>query len=160
MKRQQRGEVPVVTRPIQQPSVVRPPATRRPVSAGELTALARALAQPAGQPHWRERVAGHLVPVRQGFVDHVRLTEGPGGLYAELLGQAPRLHRGVRLLTGEHAALLAALVDLQHAVRQRRVTAAELRRRTGDLLRALTRHRQHGADLLWEAYQSDLGGET
>ncbi|WP_422771495.1 hypothetical protein ACN28C_33630 [Plantactinospora sp. WMMC1484] len=29
-----------------------------------------------------------------------------------------------------------------------------------DLLRELFRHRQRGADLVYEAYQPDIGGET
>ncbi|SCG67355.1 hypothetical protein [Micromonospora coxensis] len=152
----------MVTGPIQQPSVVptavRPPAARRPV--GDLSALSRALVVPPGEPHWRERVIGQLVPVRRGFAEHVRLTEGPAGLYAELLVQAPRLHRGVRLLAREHRAIVVALADLQHAVEWPGVRAEDLRRRTDELLDALARHRQRGADLLWEAYQTDLGGET
>ncbi|MEV4479156.1 hypothetical protein AB0K04_01210 [Micromonospora coxensis] len=152
----------MVTGPIQQPSVVptavRPPAVRRPV--GDLPALSRALAVPPAEPHWRERVIRQLTPVRRGFAEHVRLTEGPAGLYAELLVQAPRLHRGVRLLAGEHAAIVVALAELQHAVERPGLRAEELRRRTDELLDALARHRQRGADLLWEAYQTDLGGET
>ncbi|WP_446212809.1 hypothetical protein [Micromonospora sp. IBSANI012] len=154
----------MATGPIQQPSVappaVRPPAARRPSPPGDLPALARALAVPPGEPRWRERVIVHLTPVRRGFAEHVRITEGPAGLYAEVLAQAPRLHRGVRLLTREHAAIVAALADLQRAVERPGVCAEELRRRTDDLLRALSRHRQRGADLLWQAYQTDLGGET
>ncbi|MEH0933796.1 hypothetical protein [Micromonospora psammae] len=154
----------MATGPIQQPSVVpptvRPPAARRPGPSGDLYALARALAVPAGEPRWRERVIVHLTPVRRGFAEHVRVTEGPGGLYAEVLAQAPRLHRGVRLLTREHTAIIAALADLRHAVEAPGVCAEELRRRTDELLRALARHRQRGADLLWQAYQTDLGGET
>jgi hypothetical protein len=154
----------MVTGPIQQPSVappaVRPPAAPRSSPPGDLPALARALAVPRGEPRWRERVIGHLAPVRRGFAEHVRITEGPAGLYAEVLAQAPRLHRGVRLLTREHAAIVAALADLQRAVERPGVCAEELCRRTDDLLRALSRHRQRGADLLWQAYQTDLGGET
>ncbi|MEU5942620.1 hypothetical protein ABZ807_26400 [Micromonospora sp. NPDC047548] len=154
----------MVTGPIQQPSVappaVRPPAARRPVSPGDLPALARALAVPPGEPRWCERVIVHLAPVRRGFAEHVRITEGPAGLYAEVLAQAPRLHRGVRLLTREHAAIVAALAELQRAVERPGVCPEELCRRTDELLRALSRHRQRGADLLWQAYQTDLGGET
>lgn len=155
----------MVTGPIQQPSVapptVRPPAARPPTPpGGALPALARALAVAPEEPRWRERVIVHLAPVRRGFAEHVRITEGPVGLYAEVLAQAPRLHRGVRLLTREHAAIVAALADLHRAVERPGVGAEELRRRTDELLRALARHRQRGADLLWEAYQTDLGGET
>ena len=156
----------MVTGPIQQPSAVvatgRPPVARqhRPTLLDDVHALARALAAPAGEPRWRERLVTHLGPVRQGFAEHVRLTEGPTGLYAELLHHAPRLDRGVRLLTREHAAIDAAIVAVQHVAELPGVPDEELCGRAGQLLRALHRHRQRGADLLWEAYQADLGGET
>ncbi|MGR6317413.1 hypothetical protein Q2K19_05885 [Micromonospora soli] len=153
----------MVTGPIQQPSTVaRPAAARRPRGTllGDVQALARALAVPPGEPRWRERLIVHLGPVRQGFAEHVRVTEGPTGLYAELLYQAPRLDRGVRLLAGEHTAIAAAIAALQHAAVLPAVPAEEVRAQAGHLLRALDRHRRRGADLLWEAYQADLGGEN
>ncbi|MFU8870490.1 hypothetical protein [Micromonospora sp. SL4-19] len=155
----------MVTGPIQQPSTVaaaaRPPAARQPgpTPLGDLHALARPLVTLGGEPRWREHLVVQLGPVRRGFAEHVRLTEGPAGLYAELLHQAPRLDRGVRLLTHEHAAIAAAIVALQRAAELTSGTAEELRERVAHLLRALDRHRQRGADLLWEAYQADLGGE-
>ena len=156
----------MVTGPIQQPSTVftagRPPLARqhRPTFLGDVHALARALATPMEEPRWRERVMIQLGPVRQGFAEHVRVTEGPAGLYAELLDQAPRLDRGVQLLTREHALIAGAILALQHAAELPGVPAEELCGRAVDLLGALSRHRQRGADLLWEAYQADLGGET
>ncbi|GGR61860.1 hypothetical protein GCM10010169_00190 [Micromonospora fulviviridis] len=149
----------MVTNPIQQPSTVTAVPPPRPGPAGDVRALARALAAAPAEPRWREHLIGRLGPVRQGFAEHVRVTEGPAGFYAELLHQAPRLDRGVRLLAGEHAAIAAAFAALQHAVRLPAVPAEELREQARNLLRALDRHRQRGADLLWEAYQADLGGE-
>ncbi|MEV0426558.1 hemerythrin domain-containing protein [Micromonospora sp. NPDC050495] len=155
----------MVTGPIPQPSTVaavaRPPAASLPwpTLPGAVPALVRALDGPGGESHWRERLIQHLDPVRQGFAEHVRLTEGPTGLYAEVLCEAPRLTRGVRRLTREHAFIVTALAALHHAAALPEVPAEELRARVGELLRALRRHRQRGADLLWEAYQADLGGE-
>ncbi|MFU8849703.1 hypothetical protein ACNAW0_01720 [Micromonospora sp. SL1-18] len=155
----------MVTGPIQQPSTVagaaRPPAARqpRPNFLGDVRALARALAASPGEPRWREQLILHLGPVRKGFAEHVRVTEGPTGLYAALLHEAPRLDRGVRRLTGEHNAIATAIAALQQAAALPGVSAEELRDRVGHLLGALDRHRQRGADLLWEAYQTDLGGE-
>ncbi|MEV4545814.1 hypothetical protein [Micromonospora echinaurantiaca] len=154
----------MVTGPIQQPSAVfeavRPHAAHRGALAGDVHALARALAGPPGEPRFRELVALRLVPVRQSFAEHVQVTEGPSGLYAELLAHAPRLYRGVRLLTREHDLIAAALADLQEAAELPGVPVDVLLDRAGRLLRALARHRRRGADLLWQAYQTDLGGET
>ncbi|MFF5171605.1 hemerythrin domain-containing protein [Micromonospora sp. NPDC000089] len=139
----------MVTRPIQPPAVAGLP--------DHVLAAGLAL---AGEPRWRESVLYHLTPIRRTFVEHVRRTEGPTGFYAEVLAQAPRLHHGVRLLTREHAAIVAALAELQRAADRPSVGPAELSRRVDELLRALARHRQRGADLLWQAYQTDLGGES
>ncbi|WP_319464052.1 hypothetical protein [Micromonospora sp. RTP1Z1] len=156
----------MVTDPIQQQSTgvaaARPPVARqhRPALLGDLHALARALAAPVGRPRWRQRLITRLDPVGHGFAEHVHVTEGPTGLYAELLHHAPRLDRGVRLLIREHAAIVTEIAALQHVADLPAVPDEELCGRTGQLLRALHRHRQRGADLLWEAYQADLGGET
>ncbi|MGQ5263711.1 hypothetical protein ACTWLT_23520 [Micromonospora sp. ZYX-F-536] len=171
----------MVTGPVQQPSLVARrsaalphpaglpagphltglPGDPRPAGfAGDLHALARAVALAPTEPRWRERVLVRLRPVGQGFAEHVRVTEGPNGLYRELLTHAPRLDHGVRLLTREHAAIVAALLAVQRVAEQPEVSPDELRGRAGCLLRTLARHRRRGADLLWQAYQTDLGGET
>ena len=86
--------------------------------------------------------------------------KAPAGLYRELLTQSPRLDHGVRLLTREHAAIVAAILAVQQIAERSEAHPDELRHRAGHLLRRLARHRRRGADLLWEAYQTDLGGET
>lgn len=122
----------------------------------------RALAVPAGDPDWRAGVAGRLRALRAAFTEHVVFTEGPAGLYAELLDHAPRLARGVEVLVREHAALTAAMDALQaHAHAGAAGSAVDdLRGWATDLLRELSRHRQRGADLVYEAYATDIGGET
>ncbi|GAA1817144.1 hypothetical protein HC028_21340 [Planosporangium flavigriseum] len=116
-----------------------------------------ALTMPVAQPDWRRAVAAELPHLRAAFAAHVELTEGPDGLYAEVLADAPRLVRRVNSLGSEHAAVSAALEALA-----RRVDADPERVRSwgSDLLRALSSHRQRGADLIHEAYATDLGGET
>jgi hypothetical protein len=116
-----------------------------------------ALATPAADPGWRRGIDAELPRLRVAFATHVELTEGPDGLYAEVLADAPRLVRQVNNLDREHATMLAALEALA-----RRVDADPERVRSwgSDLLRGLSRHRQRGADLIHEAYVTDLGGET
>jgi hypothetical protein len=117
-----------------------------------------ALAVPAQDPRWRERVVERLRVLREAFGEHVVVTEGSDGLYAELLEHAPRLTRGVRVLVREHAALREEL-DLLSS-RATTTDTDRLRRRANHLLRQLGRHRQRGADLVYEAYATDIGGET
>ncbi|WP_433129788.1 hypothetical protein ACQPWW_05610 [Micromonospora sp. CA-240977] len=162
----------MVTGPVQQSSLVaRPsaaphhpsglPGEPRPAGlAGDVHAFGRAVTAPPTEPRWREQVLLRLRPVGRGFAEHVHATEGPAGLYRELLTQSPRLHHGVRLLTREHAGIIAAILAVQRIAEQPEADPDELRHRAGHLLRRLARHRRRGADLLWEAYQTDLGGET
>ncbi|MFI6233673.1 hypothetical protein ACIBD9_08955 [Micromonospora sp. NPDC050784] len=169
----------MVAGPVQQPSLVARPRVAHPAGlpadphtnglpgeprpaglAGDVHALGRAVAAASTEPRWREDVLLRLGPVRKGFAEHVRATEGPTGLYRELLTQSPRLDHGVRLLTREHTAIVAAILAVQQIAERPEAHPDELRHRAGHLLRRLARHRRRGADLLWEAYQTDLGGET
>ncbi|BCB79716.1 hypothetical protein GCM10022251_40500 [Phytohabitans flavus] len=125
-----------------------------------IQAFARALAAPAGDPGWRPRVSTRLLGLRGAFAEHIVLTEGPDGLYAELLDHAPRLAHGVHVLVREHAAVATAMSALQRQVDQPGPSVEELRACSSDLLRELSRHRQRGADLVYEAYETDIGGET
>lgn len=117
-----------------------------------------ALAAPAAEPGWRGSVMTRLAALREAFADHVAVTEGIDGLYAELLGHAPRLAHGVDGLVRDHGRLRHAMDAVW--VRAPGARPQELRLWAGDLLRDLYRHRQRGADLVYEAYQTDIGGET
>jgi len=117
----------------------------------------RAIAAPAAEPAWRERVREQVTALRHQLAEHVVVTEGPDGLYAELLEHAPRLYRPVVRLVAEHGELLAGTDAL---TRQLAGPTPAVRERAGALLAALSRHRQRGADLVYEAYEADIGGET
>lgn len=122
-----------------------------------IQAFEQALASPAADPRWRELVEERLGSLREAFGEHIVLTEGPNGLYAEILEHAPRLARRVEMLIRDHGVLLAAIDFL--AQRLPVSDPERLRRRASDLLRQLSRHRQRGADLVYEAYATDIGGE-
>jgi hypothetical protein len=123
-------------------------------------AFEQALAVPARDPRWYEHVAGRLAGLRDAVTEHVVVTEGPDGLYNELLEHSPRLCRGVNILIREHAALVAAVDALCTRLEDPSVTVEHVRGWASDLLRELSRHRQRGADLVYEAYATDIGGET
>jgi hypothetical protein len=120
----------------------------------------QSIAAPAGAPEWRHRFSARLGGLGDAFAEHVLVTEGPDGLYAELLDHAPRLARGVHVLIREHGAITATLEALQRRADLPEATTEELRGWASDLLRELSRHRQRGADLVYQAYQTDIGGET
>lgn len=129
-----------------------------------MSALELALAGPApvGQARWAERVHVALVELSADFREHIDITEGPQGLYRELLNTAPRLSDATARLTLEHALIRELVDDLVDRLSTPGVDddVDGVRERGTALLGRLIRHRQQGSDLLYEAYQFDIGGET
>ncbi len=126
--------------------------------------LEQALGSPAtGRPEaWVARVRNALLAIDADFRMHVEVTEGPHGLYEQMLADSPRLTGPIRRLTLEHRVLGDTVLELL-AWTEKPADAdapAAIRARATDLLAQLARHRQEGADLLYEAYESDIGGET
>lgn len=120
----------------------------------------QAIAAPARGPGWRERVGRRLARLRDQLTEHVVITEGPDGLYAALLADAPRLSRQVSALVADHDRLLARIDALAHRALRPDYPIGAVRDGAGQLLSHLSWHRQVGADLVYEAYATDIGGET
>lgn len=127
-------------------------------------ALEQALASPTpgGRARWVQRVHVALVELFADLGEHIDITEGPDGLYGELLQAAPRLSDPVARLTHEHTVIKDLLETLlTHAAAPEVDDEVERVRDLGTaLLGRLVRHRQRGADLVWEAYEVDIGGEA
>jgi Hemerythrin HHE cation binding domain len=110
---------------------------------------------------WAQRVHVALVELSADFREHIDITEGPHGLYRGLLTTAPRLSNAVARLTREHARIRDLVDDLLARVSGPDVNDADRVRDLGTaLLGRLVRHRQRGSDLVYEAYDADIGGET
>jgi len=129
-----------------------------------MSALEDALAAPAAgdRERWAQRVQVAAVELAGDFREHVAITEGPDGLYREVLTTSPRLSGAVDSLTREHV-LIRGQVDALLA----RVAGGDAVADVGRvrdlgtaLLGRLVRHRQRGSDLVFEAYEFDIGGET
>ncbi|MBT9256491.1 hypothetical protein KMZ32_13760 [Phycicoccus sp. MAQZ13P-2] len=127
-----------------------------------MAALDAALALPVGLgPVWRRRVRAALTELAHDLRDHVALTEAPDGLYADLRTRAPRLAHDVARQLDDHVEVVAEVERLleerdegladDDAVRAHREAATQL-------LGRLVRHRQRGSDLVYAAYDVDLGG--
>ncbi len=112
---------------------------------------------------WALSVGKMLVHLRDAFDEHIRGTEEQGGLYDDILHRAPHLAGKVKRLRDEHP-----FIQLGIAKQIQRVSDPELpedessihqlRDDLQRLLGKIVRHRQHGADLVWEAYNLDIGG--
>ncbi len=129
-----------------------------------MSALEQALAAPApGRlDAWTQRVHAALVELFSDFREHIAIAEGPEGVYRGVLSTTPRLSSEVARLTRDHAEINDLLDQLLTCL-----SAAPLSdgvdgvRDLGTaLLVRLIRSRQASADLVYEAYQSDLGGEA
>jgi uncharacterized protein involved in exopolysaccharide biosynthesis len=138
---------------------------RRAELRASMLVLERALAAPVPgrAAEWTDEVLESLRRLQADFDEHIHVTEGPDGLYQDILGSAPRLAYAVRRLLSEHRDMSATLDGL---VRDAPAARADLRRleslrdRSRGLLSQLVRHRQRGADLVFEAFETDIGGET
>jgi hypothetical protein len=130
-----------------------------------LSNLELALAAPfANRVDWVTNVRGTLTVVHEVWTRHIVETEAPGAFLDELVTEAPRLSTPTSRLRREHSDILATIVRAEKRLAvppgdEAYVTwAEELRVELTALLAALARHRQRGADLVYEAYAVDLGG--
>ena len=124
--------------------------------------LALAASAIRDESSWLAHVHEALGSLAADFRVHIDFTEGPDGLYREVLDNAPRLTEAVRRLADEHVRIEEQLVDLLAAVGASEVDVDvdAVRARGTALLGRLVRHRQRGADLVYEAYEVDIGGEV
>ncbi len=110
---------------------------------------------------WRRLVAARIAALGEAFAEHCAETEAPGGLYDEMEEIAPHVQGKARRLREEHAPLTGAIADAEARFAAPFPADANLDNLRDDLQRLmgrLIRHRQHGADLVWEAYELDIGG--
>ncbi|WP_432979472.1 hemerythrin domain-containing protein [Dactylosporangium sp. CA-233914] len=121
--------------------------------------MQHAIQTPVGDPAFRPAVSRAVEQLKVAFAEHVEVTEGPAGLYAEVLGDAPRLAPHLDDLVGDHRSVWTALDELEGRL-SHRDPAEAVRWQADRLIREVWQHRQRGADLLHEAYETDLGGET
>jgi hypothetical protein len=129
--------------------------------AGLEEALA-ASEDPDGLRALQERLTPALERLQEVFAVHVQVTEAPGGLYQEILENAPRLTNRVTRCRREHAEITEGIRrDLADCATAADPEAAQaLRDHSVRLFADLVRHRKRGLDLVYEAYHVDIGGES
>jgi hypothetical protein len=126
--------------------------------------LEHALAAPAPQrtQAWVSGVSAALAGLSEDFRAHIAVTEGPDGLYQGVLASSPRLAHAVATLQAEHGDIGACIDDLRTCVDGTTGSegVSQVRELGVSLLARCLRHRQRGADLIYQAYEADIGGET
>lgn len=130
-----------------------------------LVALEVAISSPAAGriPDWTSQVAKEMTAVRDAWDQHIDGTEKPGGLYEEIVATSPRLAGTVDRLRNEHPEITKAVGEMLARLEEVEIGGLPwpLDDARDDLQRFLglmIRHRQKGADLVWEAYNVDIGG--
>jgi hypothetical protein len=136
---------------------------RREALLRRVAALEAALAAPATTTRWPEGIGDALSSLLATLEEHVTATEAPDGIFDQVRDRAPRLSNQIDRLVDEHVTLVAdteRLIDhLDRSPTERTAEeTAAIREQALELLAAIVRHRQLGADLLYEAYNVDVGG--
>lgn len=139
-------------------------ARRRADLHAALVQVEKAISRPAvGRvPEWSKEVVLRLEELEQVIEEHVEVTERPEGLYDEISSKAPHLSGKITRLREEHPVLRDRTRELVVQLGDPGVSDAwPLDQARDDLQRLLgqiVRHRQLGSDLVWEAYNLDIGG--
>jgi hypothetical protein len=138
---------------------------RRKTLHDALVHLEEALSSPAtGRiEDWTAHVDKEMREVEGAFEQHITVTEQQDGLYDEILDRAPRLAGNVRRLRDEHPEIRDGIRHTLNRLEHERIGSDDwpVDRARDDLQRfigTVIRHRQKGADLVWEAYNVDIGG--
>ncbi|MFN0153924.1 MAG: hypothetical protein ACKVUT_06045 [Gaiella sp.] len=145
------------------PSVLGDVARRRADLFEAIVGLEGAAARPASgrEADWTEGVLEATGEVRDHVIEHIETTEHPEGLYAEITAHAPRLLHRIGVLREEHLRMRHDVTALEHRLHANPPADADgvanTRQDVQVLLGLLVKHRQHGADLVWEAFTLDIG---
>ncbi|MCU1426828.1 MAG: hypothetical protein JWL83_828 [Actinomycetia bacterium] len=138
---------------------------RRAGMRAAMTELERAAAASAHDriDAWVLGVRGALGRLRDVVDHHIFATEAADGFLDEIVEDEPRLANQAHRLREEHGEIVDAISAAAARLRARPSVDSDdwvdaLRDRLLVLLGTLARHRQRGADLVYEAYDVDIGG--
>jgi hypothetical protein len=129
-----------------------------------LVAVERAISSPAvgRENDWTKDVVVQLQDLRHALEEHIEVTERDRGLYEEICQRAPRLSNAIDQLRDDHPELRDAAASTIEKLEATPIgdgwPLADARDELQRLLGQVVRHRQLGADLVWEAYNLDIGG--
>lgn len=125
--------------------------------------IEESLARPSSEPMWSHRVLESLDALKVAFDEHVQEVERPEGLLNRLLEDDPRLANSVTRMHDEHVEIDLRLNEVRDLICScepdcGHTQIEDVRVAAVDTLSLISRHRQAGADLVYEAYNVDIGG--
>ena len=122
-----------------------------------LSSAETAAAAPSSSPEWSDTLLAALRELQEALYQHVEEVEADDGLLLELTRTAPRLVNQIGRIKDEHPVLCRQVAEAIGRVEAKAATSV-IRNEVTDLLIAVVRHRQRGADLVYEGYHVDIGG--
>jgi hypothetical protein len=111
---------------------------------------------PGREAAWSQDLLQQLQVLSDAFDQHIVTTESPTGLLADIETVAPRLIRRVESARRDHVRLRAELAGVLASLPADSTAITGVRDHVVDVLTGLVRHRQAGADLVYEAYHVDI----
>jgi hypothetical protein len=128
---------------------------RRERLRAELINLEEVLSGPSADAGaWSRQVRTAAEAMQATLRDHVEETEAPDGMLAQVDRDAPWLAGRLQQLRSEHGHLAAAAATLVERCDD--ADPQQIRDEALALLQQVSRHRQLGTDLLYEAYLVDI----
>ena len=108
---------------------------------------------------WQQVVEETLAGIQDALRRHAGEVESENGLLNEVVARAPHLSAAADSLRDEHRDLEEAVWTAQAVAGTHGVDPSQVRAEAMEVITRLANHRQTGADLLYDAYSVDLGGE-
>ena len=121
-----------------------------------------AITTPVASPMWLENAVQGLAVLRTALNEHISEVDRSDGIIAKALDHAPWLESHAEILRNQHDDLSARVQRLGEILdgfdTEDATAVAIMREESYDLIRHLSRHRQNGAELVYDAYDMDIGG--
>jgi hypothetical protein len=116
------------------------------------------VARPSATASWRADVEAAMIELGEALDAHISEVENEGGLLPTIVADTPRLAGQVAEMQGQHDGLRAAFDRaLEVCSDTGELEAKVVRRRVTSLLGRLAMHRQLGSELVFDAYNVDIG---
>lgn len=126
---------------------------------GAMLRLEASAARSRKHDDWFQDVEEALAGIADALHRHVGEVEAEEGLLREVVAKAPRLSAAAESLRDEHRELEEVVWAAQAVAGTYGVDPSQVRAEALEVITRLANHRQNGADLLYDAYSLDLGGE-
>lgn len=137
-------------------------ARRRSEMEVALQDLERSAARPSAHTDWIDDLATRVHSLQVALNNHIAEVEPPTALLDRITDQAPRLQRRVEETRKHHIVLSGLIEQLLESMATAKtsdpIPVDSLRDGVVEVLTEMARHRQDGADLIYDAYAVEIGG--